>query len=208
MLEFLKCGAAKKFIVIKIDDLKKYVNSVFKLAMLENDLNDIQAGRKADGKKPCPEYLVISTDEPYAGEIIEIMKRNGHWGESPDHIDIETCNACEKEYNPKYSDGIVNGHPFCQNCIVGMAEESVTICDKLSEVLELLKEFAFYCVDETNEEHGDRAGRVQDFLLTTSLKDWMEEQLRLSKCENCDDYDRCENQDGNCSVRRTKDMKR
>jgi len=80
MLEFLKCGATKKFIVIKIDDLKKYVNSVFKLAMLENDLNDIQAGRKADGKAPCNEYLVINTDEPYAGEIIEILKRNGHWG--------------------------------------------------------------------------------------------------------------------------------
>jgi len=25
------------------------------------------------------EYLVINTDEPYAEEIIEILKRNGHW---------------------------------------------------------------------------------------------------------------------------------
>lgn len=25
-------------------------------------------------------YIVINTDEPYADEIIEIMKRYGHWG--------------------------------------------------------------------------------------------------------------------------------
>jgi hypothetical protein len=24
-------------------------------------------------------YLVINTDEPYADEIIEILKKNGHW---------------------------------------------------------------------------------------------------------------------------------
>lgn len=25
-------------------------------------------------------YIVINTDEPYADEIIEILKRHGHWG--------------------------------------------------------------------------------------------------------------------------------
>lgn len=84
MLEFLKqrylqCGGLRKHIVIKIDDLK-YINSVFKVAMLENDLKDIEEARKAEGKNSCPEYLVINTDEPYASEIIEILKRNGHWG--------------------------------------------------------------------------------------------------------------------------------
>ena len=79
MPEKLKCGGLKKFIVIKIADLK-YINSGFKVAMLKNDLDDIQAGRKTEGEDPSPEYLVINTDEPYAPEIIEIMKRNGHWG--------------------------------------------------------------------------------------------------------------------------------
>lgn len=79
MLEFLKNGAQKKFIVIKIEDLIKYVNSVFKLAMLENDLNDIRDGRKADGKNPEPEYLIVNTDEPYAPDIINLLKNNGHW---------------------------------------------------------------------------------------------------------------------------------
>lgn len=73
-------GGKKKFVVIKIQDLIKYVKSPFKIAMLDNDLKDIREGREADGKKPVNEYLVINLDEPYAPEIIQIMKRNGHWG--------------------------------------------------------------------------------------------------------------------------------
>lgn len=73
-------GGKRKFIVLKIEDLIKYVKSPFKLAMLDNDLEDIRTGREADGKKPVNEYLVVNLDEPYAPEIIEIMKRNGHWG--------------------------------------------------------------------------------------------------------------------------------
>jgi len=92
---YLKNGAKRKFIVIKIDDLIKHVNSAFKLAMLDNDLKDIQAGRKADGKEPCPEYLVINTDEPYAGEIIDIMKRNGHWG-SGETLQFASTGECPK----------------------------------------------------------------------------------------------------------------
>lgn len=77
---FMKNGARRKFIVIKLDDLVKYVTSHFKIAMLDNDLKDIQEGRKAEGKDPVPDYIVINTDEPYADEVIEILKRNGHWG--------------------------------------------------------------------------------------------------------------------------------
>jgi len=42
-------------------------------------------------------------------------------------VEMETCNACEKEYDVKTSGGVVNGHPFCQKCMVGMAEESVKL---------------------------------------------------------------------------------
>jgi len=72
-------GMQEKFIVIKKEDLK-YINSIFKIAMLKNDLNDIQTGRAKDGKKTDNTYLVINTDEPYADEVIEILKRNGDWG--------------------------------------------------------------------------------------------------------------------------------
>lgn len=80
MPELMKCGGERKFIVIKIADYVKYVDSMVKWALLRNDLKDIQAGREKDGKEPRPEYIVVNTDEPYAQEIIEILKRNGHWG--------------------------------------------------------------------------------------------------------------------------------
>lgn len=81
MLEMLKCGTERKYIVIKIADLLKYVPSVFKLAMLDNDLKDIAEGRAQDGK-PVNEYIVVNTDEPYAAEIIEVLKRNNAWGDN------------------------------------------------------------------------------------------------------------------------------
>lgn len=79
MPETLKSRGKRKFIVFKIADYVKYVNSGIKAALLQNDLEDIAAGRKADGKDPYPEYIVINMDEPYVPEIIEIMKRHGQW---------------------------------------------------------------------------------------------------------------------------------
>lgn len=70
---YLKNGAERKYIVIKIDDLIKYVKAPVKLALLDNDLKDIQAGRKSEGKEPIPEYLVVNTDEPYAGLVYKII---------------------------------------------------------------------------------------------------------------------------------------
>jgi hypothetical protein len=81
MAKLMKCGGVQKHIVIKWADFVKYINNGFKTAMLKNDLEDIQAGRKADGKEPCPEYIVVNTDEPYANEIIEVLKQHGAWGD-------------------------------------------------------------------------------------------------------------------------------
>lgn len=65
----------RKFIVIKIEDFVKYVNSGVKAALLHNDLNDIRDGRAADGKEPDPEYIVIEAGAPYAKEVIEVLRR-------------------------------------------------------------------------------------------------------------------------------------
>ena len=35
--------------------------------------------KELEGKKENT-YLVINTDEPYADEVIAILKRHGHWG--------------------------------------------------------------------------------------------------------------------------------
>lgn len=76
----MKCGKKLKYVVIKLDDLTKYVPVIVKIKLLETMLDDIKEGRKADGKAPVNEYIVVNTDEPYAGEVIEILKRHRAWG--------------------------------------------------------------------------------------------------------------------------------
>ena len=67
---------------------------------------------------------------------------------------------------------------------------TIDIIDKYKEAIELLKEFAFYCIDESVGYHVEQAIKVQDFLKTTHAKEWLEEQL-----ETDDDYCECEEED-------------
>ena len=76
---FLEGGKFDKFIVIKQDDIPKYLN-LFQAKRLGFCLDNIANGRSSDGKKTDNKYLVINVDEPYAPEIVEILKCNGHWG--------------------------------------------------------------------------------------------------------------------------------
>lgn len=71
---------------------------------------------------------------------------------------------------------------------------------KFNEAIELLKEFAFYCIDDSLEEHLQRAFKVREFLKTTPARDWLEKQLRLAKCAYCETFDECEKQDGTCDA--------
>lgn len=91
-----------KFIVIKKEDLLR-INSVFKLAMLDNDLKDIQASREAEGKNPCPKYLVVNIDEPYAGRVADLIeaeeRRKGTW----DHGNKSLREVMGIEKRPIYS---------------------------------------------------------------------------------------------------------
>jgi hypothetical protein len=77
-LGFLE-GMEEKFIVIKLDDSDKYLSTT-KLRELGLCLESITAGRRSEGKVTYNRYLVINVDETYAPEIVEILKRNGHWG--------------------------------------------------------------------------------------------------------------------------------
>lgn len=72
-------GMEMKFTVLKNEDIKKYVPKSI-ASGLEDIQIEIEEGRKADGKKIDNTYLVINTDEPYADEVIDILKRHGHWG--------------------------------------------------------------------------------------------------------------------------------
>lgn len=78
---FLEGGDFNKFFAIKRSDIERYATNQERID-LENLLIDISIAKYRDtgkgnaGKK----YLVINIDEPYAPEIVEILKKNGHWG--------------------------------------------------------------------------------------------------------------------------------
>lgn len=78
-MEFLKGGDFNKFIVIKVEDVQDYLTEAGKEHLREL-LNYIVAMRKQEGKNPNNKYLVVNVDEPYAPEIVELLKSNGHWG--------------------------------------------------------------------------------------------------------------------------------
>lgn len=78
-MNILEGGNFEKFTVIKNDDIEKYVFGTEKV-MLQSVCEQIAIGRVSDGRKVNNTYLVINTDEPYAEEVIAILKRNGHWG--------------------------------------------------------------------------------------------------------------------------------
>ncbi|MGE7114322.1 hypothetical protein [Lysinibacillus sp. NPDC047702] len=75
-------GKEQKYTVIKIADLVK-CNSEFALnevaPLMDSLLGNIEAGREKNGKKSFNSYVVINTDEPWIGEIVEVMERNGAW---------------------------------------------------------------------------------------------------------------------------------
>lgn len=70
-------GVEKKFTVIKNEDVLSLPKGTVWMEKLNNICDVVNVNRLP--KQPNT-YLVINTDEPYADEIIEILKRNGHWG--------------------------------------------------------------------------------------------------------------------------------
>lgn len=75
----LKGGNFDKFIVIKRSDVYKGLGNVGRNRFMEM-CETIEKRRRIGNDKPPYRYLVINTDEPYADEVIEILKKNGHWG--------------------------------------------------------------------------------------------------------------------------------
>ncbi|MGO4786998.1 hypothetical protein AB4124_06165 [Paenibacillus sp. 2KB_20] len=67
-----------KYAVVKIADIDTLLLEVDRKKMYQL-LNIINDERELLGKG-INSYIVVNTDEPYATEIVEILKRNGHWG--------------------------------------------------------------------------------------------------------------------------------
>lgn len=68
-----------KFLVLKNEDIRVHLSAKEK-DILGNLIEKVCDGRHKEGKSWSNQYLVINTDEPYAEEIVEILKKNGHWG--------------------------------------------------------------------------------------------------------------------------------
>ena len=67
-----------KYVVLKSDDIDRYVTEEGQIDLIA--ITDaINILRHKEGKK-INKYLVINTDEPYANQVIDLMKTHGHWG--------------------------------------------------------------------------------------------------------------------------------
>lgn len=66
-----------KFAVAKISDIDSLLDEE-NIQKFYGLLNRISEEREAIGKSDN-QYIVVNLDEPYAGDVIEILKRNGHW---------------------------------------------------------------------------------------------------------------------------------
>ncbi len=75
----------KEFLVMKYSDIDAYLNQS-DIEEFNNLLEEVEEGMLFDNRKKH-NYMVINTDEPYADEIIAILKRHGHWG-SPEPFPI------------------------------------------------------------------------------------------------------------------------
>lgn len=71
-------GMNKKFVVFKKDDLRYLDGEEYENFLACQDA--VYLGLLRDKKNTEKTYLVINTDEPYVDEVIEILKRHGHWG--------------------------------------------------------------------------------------------------------------------------------
>lgn len=61
--------------VIKLHNIELYCDpdDILNLAVI---CNKVLKGRAASGKEADPTYLVINTDEPYAEEVAEFIRRH------------------------------------------------------------------------------------------------------------------------------------
>lgn len=67
---YLSCGAKLKYTIIKNE----------KIASLPVGRRQLFLKLLEEMKQTPNEYLVINIDEPYIEEIVDILKKHGHWG--------------------------------------------------------------------------------------------------------------------------------
>jgi len=76
----------RKYVIIKVDDVQKNLTQE-EVENLRHILHHISEIRKLTGKKDNT-YLVINTNEPYAGQIAQILKDHGHYCQDEKQTDV------------------------------------------------------------------------------------------------------------------------
>ena len=67
-----------KFFVLKWDDIdESLTKNEFK--RFDQLVKKVEDCREDKGKSRMNEYLVINTDENYAEDVVDILKKNNHW---------------------------------------------------------------------------------------------------------------------------------
>jgi hypothetical protein len=68
-----------RFLVWKLQELLQ-VCTPAELQQLDTITDRILRLREAEGKPPVNSYIVVNADEPYAGEVRDILKKHDSWG--------------------------------------------------------------------------------------------------------------------------------
>lgn len=141
-------------------------------------VGDIKAGQVYDLKE-FPVLMTFAKPESIDVVIRALHLAKEEMGSMKPEIvtEIETCNSCDREYDPHVTGGIVNGHLFCQDCIIGMAEESAKLSNQMTVAVEMLEAFAFIDPDESEKERLENAANVQKFLRSVGHGQWVDDQI-------------------------------
>jgi len=62
-----------KYEIMKLQDIKLYLSPIQRHNLMEI-IETIQLGRKAVGKRPCNNYVVVNEDQPYAEQVWALIK--------------------------------------------------------------------------------------------------------------------------------------
>lgn len=65
----------QKFLVLKIEDIAKFLNA-YEVSILVDLTRRVWQGRVNVGKSPSHEYIVVSDDEPYYSEVLEMVRKH------------------------------------------------------------------------------------------------------------------------------------
>ncbi|HIW33497.1 MAG TPA: hypothetical protein IAA29_12000 [Candidatus Paenibacillus intestinavium] len=96
-------GYNRKFTALKDEDVEKYLDERDRseLSRIIWKMNEL----RIKDNKSVNAYLVVNIDEPYAPDVVALMKTNGHWSVINDPNQLEAIIADDQLQIPVYEMG-------------------------------------------------------------------------------------------------------